>query len=143
MSIFWKSENFMKISKFSKDCQKLSQMSCSNQWLVIFFQAMNCFMFQNQKVTHSLTDSLSDKVTYWAVRWQLKKISRLRRWNDKTFGPFHNFPKLKICWITWENYQKQHLFSKIWLRKRLKWSVIFFRKWGFIFQKFMKTTKKI
>ena len=44
----------------------------------------------------------------------------LRRCLDKTFGPFHNFPQLSICWITKENYQKQHLFSKIWLRKRLK-----------------------
>ena len=28
---------------------------------------MDCFVFQNQKVTHSLSESVSDKVTYWAV----------------------------------------------------------------------------
>ena len=45
--------------------------------------------------------------------FQVKKISRFSRTNDVTFGRFQNFPKLKTCWITWENSQKRCLFSNI------------------------------
>ena len=34
---------------------------------------MACLMFQNQKVTHSVSVWVSDKVTYWAVGWTAKK----------------------------------------------------------------------
>ena len=70
-----------------------------------------------------------------------KKISRLRRWNDTTFGPFQIFPKLKTCWITWEKWEKRQLFSKIWLRKRLKWNVIFSENEIFFFKKWWKIQK--
>ena len=32
------------------------------------------FNVKNQKVGHSVSESVSDKVTYWAVRWQLKTL---------------------------------------------------------------------
>ena len=34
------------------------------------------FNVKNQKVGHWVSESVSDKVTYWAVRWQLKIITR-------------------------------------------------------------------
>ena len=47
----------VKIIKNCQNCQNISQMSCSNQWLVI------C-----SKISQSVSQSVSDKVTYWAVR---------------------------------------------------------------------------
>ena len=41
-------------------------------------------MFQNQKVTHLLTYSVSDKVTYWAVGWTAKKELSTKQTNKQT-----------------------------------------------------------
>ena len=55
----------------AKNCQNVGQVmfpqrSGSLGWL---------FNVKKQKVAQSVSHSLSDKVTYWAVRWQLKMSS--------------------------------------------------------------------
>ena len=79
-------KNFQKSEKFQKkNCQNLSKLS-ENVSNVLFqplaghkFQAVDYLMFQNQKVTHSLSEEwVSGKVTYWAVV-ELKIAISIRR----------------------------------------------------------------
>ena len=77
------------LSKIIKNCQKLSKLSkLSNVSQVMFphqcdqmsqrslVSKRSLFNVKKQKwLSHSVTHSVSDKVTYWAVRWQLKKLS--------------------------------------------------------------------
>ena len=88
------------IVKFFQNCQKLLKKVS----LVTFWHSMTCHMFQNQKwLTESVSQWVSDKVTYWAVRWQLKmymisvleiNLSLIMFWRRPLFW-------LKICIMSW------------------------------------------
>ena len=71
-------KNYKKLSKIAKivqNCQKLSKLSKLSKIVKL---VKNCQ--RNQKW---LTQSVSDKVTYWAVRWQLiKTFSFHRSWTQ-------------------------------------------------------------
>ena len=79
LKTFKKSKNFPKIWKFFKNLKTFQ--SSENQQLPSTIVINNCHqclkgrsvMSKKQKwLTQSLSQSVSDKVTYWAVRWQLK-----------------------------------------------------------------------
>ena len=81
----WKMSKIVKIVKNFQNCQKFSKLSKIVKMLVrscFLITVIKClkghwslvslFNVKKQKVGQWLSDSVSDKVTYWAVRWQLK-----------------------------------------------------------------------
>ena len=68
----YKSLRLSKLSKIVnivKNCQNYQKLSkLSKYFSNVLFQPMACHMFQNQSVCQSVSQSVSDKVTYWAVR---------------------------------------------------------------------------
>ena len=86
-------QKLSKIVKFVKNCQKLSKIvkivkNCLKLSKIVKMLVRSCFLitvikclkghwslgllFNVKNKSGSLTDSVSDKVTYWAIRWQLK-----------------------------------------------------------------------
>ena len=67
-------KNFKIVKMLVRSCFLIAVIKClKGHWSLGLL-----FNVKKQKVGHSLSHAVSDKVTYWAVRWQLKKAKSLR-----------------------------------------------------------------
>ena len=112
-----------KIVKFVKNFQKYSRLSKLSKIVIKFFLSKifikichqtlssmsqrslgSLFNVKNQKVAHWVTHSVSEKVTYWAVRWQLKMQCLHLSFVDNLFVCLFWQVQQTICILNIQNY---------------------------------------